>query len=405
MIPEELKEAFAYINSNAKRILNENIKICEIPSPTFYEQKRAKYLFKRIRKLGVKNVKTDKIGNVIARIHGRKPTMLLVAHMDTVFNETKIKVKRRKGWLYAPGIGDDAAGITVLIYLLELLERKLIKITNELVFAFTVKEEAIGVNAGMKFLLRHVKPDFVLNIDGKGLKQFRCTGIYSERIIIKLEVRGGHALNNFGKPNAIHIAGRIIAEMTKIKVPKRPPTSYNVDTIESRGIISALVQNCEMCIDLRSESKQQLTTLKNKIIRIAKRITKTNKARVRISTLGKIAGGTSPKKAEIVRFARKAMYVLGINCKERASTTDGNISIAARIPTITISSHEGKFLFGHSLNEKLFISSLPKGVKLAVAILKNFTSRLMKIRQNPHKCNTSDFPINPKQSHCLLKDT
>src|SRR3989344_2611226 len=164
---QELQNVFAYIDKNKNRISAENIAICEIPAPTFHEEKRATYLAKRIKKLGFKNAKIDKVGNVIARIPGRKPTIMLVAHMDTVFEDAKIEVKRKGDWLYGKGISDDASGVIVLVYLLEMISKGLLRIPNELVFAFTAREESKGKNGGMRHLMKNLgkTADLVINID------------------------------------------------------------------------------------------------------------------------------------------------------------------------------------------------------------------------------------------------
>ncbi len=372
---QELQNVFAYVDRNKNRIINENIKICKIPSPTFHEEKRAAYLVKRIKGLGFKNAKIDKIGNVVIRVSGKKPTILLVAHIDTVFDDAKIEVKRKGNWLYAPGIGDDATGMTALLYVLELLKKGLLKIPNELIFGFVVGEEAKGVHAGMKFLMKHLKPkpDLVINVDGGKLKRICCIGVLIDRIKIELKAKGGHAFGNFGEPSAVHAAGRIIAEIIGLNVPKRPRTSYNIGIIKGGTIVSAIAQDCEMHVDLRSESKKQLALLKKKVVGIANMVAKKDKVKIRISPLGRVTGGTSPRKSEIVKIAKSTMALLGIKGSEGASTTDGNISIEQRIPTITISAckEDG----GHSLNERVFADSIPKGIKLAAATLKNFSEK------------------------------
>lgn len=372
---QELQNAFAYIDKNKNRIIAENIKICKIPAPTFHEEKRAAYLVKRIKKLGFRNVKIDKVGNVVCRIAGKKPTIMLVAHTDTVFEDAKIEVRRKGDWLYAPGIGDDAIGINALLYVLELLKKGLLKIQNELIFGFVVGEEAKGVHAGMKFLMKQLKqnPDLVINVDGGKLKRICCIGVLIDRIKIELKAKGGHALGHFGEPSAVHTAGRIITEITGLRVPKKPRTSYNIGIIKGGTIVSALAQDCEMHVDLRSESKKQLALLKENVVGIANRAAKKDKVKIKISPLGRVTGGTSPRKSEIVKIAKNVMAALGIDGTEGSSTTDGNISISLGIPTITISACMDEF--GHSLNERVLADSIPRGIKLAAAVLKNFSEK------------------------------
>ena len=372
---QELQNVFAYIDKNKNRIIAENIAICEIPAPTFHEEKRAAYLAKRIKKLGFKNAKIDKVGNVIARIPGRKPTIMLVAHMDTVFEDAKIEVKRKGDWLYGKGISDDASGITVLLYLLELINKGLLKIPNKLIFAFTAGEESRGNCKGMRYLMKVLGKavDLVINIDSDNPKKIYCIGTWIEGIKVGLKAKGGHAWSDFGNPSAIHSAGKIIAEITKIKLPKKPRTICNVGVISGGSIVSAIAENAEMQIDLRSADEKELALLKKRVLGIVKRVAKKEKVVIKISSMKKFTGGVSARKNELIKIINAVMKTFGIMPEEGVIATDGNISIARGIPTVTISGPRSKYL--HSKNEKLQISSAQKDIKLASAILKNFSEK------------------------------
>ncbi len=372
---QELQNAFAYIDKSRSRIIAENIKICRIPSPTFHEEKRAAYLRKRIKGLGFKNVEIDKIGNVVCRIAGKKPAIMLVAHMDTVFEDAKIEVRRKGDWLYGKGISDDASGVTVLLCLLELLQNGLLKIPNELVFAFTVGEESKGKNRGMRYVMKNFRrtADLVINIDATDPRKIYCAGTWIEEIKVGLKARGGHAWSNSGNPSAIHSAGKIIAEITKIKLPKKPKTICNVGVVKGGTIVSAIAENAEMQIDLRSADEKELILLKKRVMEIAKRIAKKEKVGIKISSIEKVSGGVSARKAELIKIVNEAMKMFGIIPEEGVIATDGNISIALGIPTVTIGRAISKYV--HSKNEKLQISSIPKGIKLAAAVLKKFSEK------------------------------
>ena len=76
--------------------MQEQIEICEVPSPTFEESVRAEEIARRMRKYGLTDVCIDEIGNVIGKLPGcgSGPTIAFGAHIDTVFPAgTEIKVK------------------------------------------------------------------------------------------------------------------------------------------------------------------------------------------------------------------------------------------------------------------------------------------------------------------------
>ena len=67
----------------------------------------------------------DSEGNVLGLLKGSQGgrTVALDAHLDTVFPEgTDVKVRIQNDTLYAPGIGDDTRGLSMLLTILETLK-------------------------------------------------------------------------------------------------------------------------------------------------------------------------------------------------------------------------------------------------------------------------------------------
>ena len=69
--------------------MTEQVEICEIPSPTFHEEKRAEEIARRMKAYGLTDVTIDAIGNVVGvrKGSGNGPVLVIDAHMDTVFPE------------------------------------------------------------------------------------------------------------------------------------------------------------------------------------------------------------------------------------------------------------------------------------------------------------------------------
>src|SRR5438067_12774102 len=106
----EIQAAFADVEKNRDRVLKEWITITEINAPSGKEAERAAFIESSLRGYKSVDVRRDSVGNIIAtrRGTGGGPSVVLDAHMDTVFQEGwKIKVAMRDGKLYAPGVGDE----------------------------------------------------------------------------------------------------------------------------------------------------------------------------------------------------------------------------------------------------------------------------------------------------------
>src|SRR5262245_66153888 len=91
-----LRAALDMIKADTAWTLEQQQSICEIPAPPFKEGARAAEFRRRLEALGLRSVRIDSIGNVVAerRGAGGGPTVVIAGHLDTVFPEgTDVKVK------------------------------------------------------------------------------------------------------------------------------------------------------------------------------------------------------------------------------------------------------------------------------------------------------------------------
>ncbi|MFP3490293.1 peptidase M20, partial [Staphylococcus sp. SIMBA_130] len=74
------------MESDHENTVSEQIQLTEIPAPPFQEEIRAQDFKKRLQRLGLKNVKMDKEGNVfgVRPGIGNGPKLFVSAHLDTV---------------------------------------------------------------------------------------------------------------------------------------------------------------------------------------------------------------------------------------------------------------------------------------------------------------------------------
>src|SRR5215475_6202477 len=100
--------ALAMVKDSEAETIADQIRFCEIPAPSFKEEVRGKELQRVFEQLGLKNIRVDKVGNVLGTMAGAAPHphLVIAAHLDTVFPEgTDVKVKREGAVLRGPGIG------------------------------------------------------------------------------------------------------------------------------------------------------------------------------------------------------------------------------------------------------------------------------------------------------------
>src|SRR6185295_16884356 len=150
------------------------IRLCEIPAPTFHEAARARAVKAAFEQAGLSNVRLDKAGNVLGDRPGAAagPHLVVAAHLDTVFPEgTDVRVTRSGTVLTGPGVGDNCRGLAVLLAMARTLGRTNVKTEGPVTFVADVAEEGLGDLRGMKQLFGETMKgqiDRFLAIDGSG---------------------------------------------------------------------------------------------------------------------------------------------------------------------------------------------------------------------------------------------
>src|SRR5580700_978230 len=157
------------------QLIEDQIRLCEVEAPPFEEAKRAQLYAQMLRDAGLKNVRIDAEGNVIAERPGRqpRPNVVLSAHLDTVFPAgTVVKVRREGSVLHGPGIGDDCRGLVDVLGVARALNKSAVTTPGTITFVGTVGEEGLGDLRGVKRLFSETlknRIDRFVSVDGDGL--------------------------------------------------------------------------------------------------------------------------------------------------------------------------------------------------------------------------------------------
>jgi acetylornithine deacetylase/succinyl-diaminopimelate desuccinylase-like protein len=345
-----MRAALAAIQRDNAWTLEQQASICEIPAPPFGEAARGAELVRRFEALGLA-ARTDAVGNVIAERAGagKGATVVLSAHLDTVFPEsTDVKVRRQGGRLLGPGIGDDCRGLAVLLAAAKALQENRVSTPGTIVFVGTVGEEGPGNLRGVRHLLEKEmrgRVDYFISVDGTGLG-ITSRAVGSNRYRVRFMGPGGHSYGDFGMPNPVHALGRAIAAIADIRTPASPRTTFSVGIVQGGTSVNSIAAEAAMDVDMRSESAAALAALDAQVGRALRAALESENARwarsaarltLAIDTIGLRPAGTQPDSARIVRVAREAARALGFEVpRTSASSTDSNVPIGMGIPAVTI---------------------------------------------------------------------
>ena len=366
-----IRAALDTIKAQEGWTVDQQISLCEIPSPPFKEATRAAEYRRRLQALGMTNVRIDSVGNVIAerRGTGGGPTVLIEGHLDTVFPEgTSVKVKRTGTLLAGPGIGDDCRGLAVVLSVVRAFQRAKVQTAGTIYFVGDVGEEGQGNLRGTRYLFANTlkdKIDYFISVDGTGL-DLKHHGVGSKRYRITYKGPGGHSYGAFGIPNPIHALGRAMAAIADVRVPASPKTTFNVGVISGGTSVNSIPFSATMDLDMRSETAEALDAVDKQVLKILataldaendRWINQTGaraeraKLSMVIDTIGiRPANSAQTDSSRIVATALAAGKALGFSPKTGASSTDANVPMALGVPAITIDGG-GSGSGAHSLGE------------------------------------------------------
>lgn len=347
------RKAAAALDAGHDQWVRDTIALTEIPAPPFKEQARAAFYLEMFKARGLTETGIDEEGNVLGlrKGSGGGPVVVVSAHLDTVFPEgTDVKVRREGDKLFAPGVGDDSAGLATLLALVEAMREGGVRTTSDILFVGTVGEEGLGDLRGVRHLFTkskykgRIKAFF--SLDGGGMDGITTGGAGSKRYRVAFKGPGGHSYGAFGIVNPMAALGQAVTELYRIDVPKDPKTTYSASVVGGGTSVNAIPEEVWLEVDMRSESAAELARLERAFLAIlpravaaenAARSTREGGVRFEAKPIGDRPAGQTPLSADIVRFAAAAYRTEGITVSYHSSSTDSNIPISLGIPAVTIS--------------------------------------------------------------------
>jgi len=376
-----------FIAADHDRFVREIIQITEIEAPPFKEEKRAKTFADLLRQSGLSDVEIDAEGNVIGvrKGTGTGPLIAIAAHLDTVFPEgTNVKVRREGTKLRAPGVGDDSRALAVLLAIVRALDAAKIQTASDILFIGNVGEEGPGDLRGMKYLFQKgpykdkIKMFISLDPYGAG-NDSTVGGIGSKRFKVTFKGPGGHSFGSFGLVSPAYALGNGIAKLSRMPVPSRPKTTYNVGVIGGGTSVNSIPFESWMDVDIRSETKEELNKAVESFTRLMReaaeeenraRSTSQGRVEVDVRLIGDRPFGQTPMSAPIVQIAAGVVEGLGMTPVYGVSSTDSNIPMSMGIPSLTLESG-GTGGRNHTLDEWIDVEKAVslRGINVAMGIL------------------------------------
>lgn len=375
-----VRAAIERVKRDEPSVVDDQVRLCEIPAPPFKEGARAEAYRRAFQELGLRNVRIDRVGNVLGERPGLAATPHLVfsAHLDTVFPEgTKVTTSRSGAILKGPGIGDDCRGLAVLLGVARTLNAAGIQTPGTITFVGTVGEEGLGDLRGVRHLFNEELKgtvDRFVSVDGAGLG-ITHVAVGSLRYRAAFKGPGGHSYGAFGQANPVHALGRAIARISELQVPRLPRTTFNVGRVGGGTSVNSIATEAWMEVDLRSSDRAALTALDagfQKALDLAlaeenDRWAGNGRLVLEKTMVGNRPPGSVPADAPIIAAALSVGRALGFPTPMDEGSTDSNYPISLGVPAITIDGG-GAATGAHSPDETFDTTDSWKGTARALLL-------------------------------------
>lgn len=332
-------------------INEQHLKLCRVPAPTFFEQKRAEWMADKFRSLGWE-AKIDRAGNVIATRSGDAARVAVTAHLDTVLaprSPEEIKVAG-DGRMLGPGVSDNGAGLAALIALAAAWKSHPPADEAPALIA-NVGEEGEGNLSGMRYLCRPSNGSrfrAFLVLDGPATDHITCQALASRRFDVTITGPGGHSWSDYGVGNPVHALSRAITFFLDevgagVSNGSAPRSSFNFGVIEGGSSINSIPSEARAKVDLRSENAETIDHMAALLGSVVDRAVEAENARrtagkvvARVKEIGSRPGGALKESAPMVEMMRAVDAYLGLRSHLGCSSTDANIPLSLGIPAISI---------------------------------------------------------------------
>ncbi|HTM12011.1 MAG TPA: M20/M25/M40 family metallo-hydrolase [Bryobacteraceae bacterium] len=346
-------------------INEQHLKLCRIPAPTFFEEKRAVWMAEQFQALGWE-ARLDRAGNVVANWPGARDasSMAVTAHLDTVLApRTPEDIKMlRDGRMAGPGVADNGAGLAALLALAAAWKAAppLEDSGAAPILVANVGEEGEGNLSGMRYFCRAApgQPRVFLVLDGPGTDHITSRALASQRFEVTITGPGGHSWRDSAHGNPVHALSRAVTLFTDhagslngtgaasgsaLGLAPVPRSSFNFGIFEGGSSINSIPTEARAKIDLRSESLGRIDKMAELLTLAVDQAVEAENARgsgpriaARIKEIGSRPSGELAENAPLLEAVRAVDTHLGIRSRLDCSSTDANIPLSLGLQAVSI---------------------------------------------------------------------
>jgi acetylornithine deacetylase/succinyl-diaminopimelate desuccinylase-like protein len=384
-------KALQSVDERSSAIVDEWVRLVEIPAPSGKEQARAQYIRAEMEKLGLAEIRMDAMFNVsgVRKGTGGGPTIVFAAHTDTVFPEgTPIHVRREGDTLTAPGVGDDTSNLMATLEMFRALDRGGVRTKGDLIFLASVQEE-VGL-LGAKHWLESsgYKPDMFIAVD-LAANQVWYGALRITQYKFFYTSPGAHTMESRGAPSPAKAVAKAINAVYEVPLPPVAPgldtfklPVINVGMIGGGTVFNAIPREAWFTVDLRSLDSVTQDKLATAVVSAARQAAEKEGVGFRMEDKVTIDYSKARPQAERLNLPVVQTALATANYFRKpgspeikladVGSTDANDAVAMGIPAVAVGAVMEHM--PHRLEEFAEASTIVPGIKSLLALAVSLTT-------------------------------
>ena len=348
-----VRAALRHVDTHRSAMAATLVALARIESPSGHERQRAAEVARRMRAMGLLDVKLDTGAspNVTGRIRGRSPkAVMFVSTLDDLANIPELQRRaphppRVEGdRVVGPGTNTSATTAAMLAAAEAIVKSGVVP-THDLIFAAVAEEES-GLK-GMKRLYSayHERVAAVVDILGDGRSiTYGAIGIDWWRIVARGP--GGHTLNG-GLPNVNQGIARAVDGIFSIPLPPRghpSRTVLNVAMLRSGEVFNHKPDSGWFSLDVRSLDAVTLARTEDLARAVLERVARETGIQFEMREVQRTPGGQIEGMAQSPLVTTSAAIARWLGLEPQlgdAGSANLNVAIAGGTPAIGLGGERG----------------------------------------------------------------
>jgi len=344
-LPAFLSQAGSCVPS----LLSNLVLIGEIPSPTFGEERRVRFISDRFAENGLVSGSVDEKGNAVAVLPGGRGdrSILLVAHADTgAPANVDHTIMIEPGQVTGPGVANNSLGVAVLAALPHFLEKMDVALDANLIFLAASRNLARGNLEGLRFFLQNNSQpvDAGICIQGTQLGHLSIQSLAMMRGEITCTVPEEYNWTRFQATGAIRTINEVINRINEIPLPNKPRSNIAFGSINGGSGFHRVARHAVLRFEVRSEDDAMIRKIVRQIRDICEDVSSQKESRIDLDVFAERKAGGIPFAHPLSRRARKILEILEVPPRVSPSTSEIFAFIERGIPALSLGISTGESL-------------------------------------------------------------